>query len=341
MGGFYGLPATPATARPCGRFCASALPTFNRAVLPPQPRSPIRPGLFKVINLLLLAIAGLTALAGFAAWIWLLAVAFRRSPGWGFLVLFIPPAGLVFAITFWDEARRPFLAGTAAAVVTALLVVGVTVSTGRSIQRQLKLEMSKAQAEADAELVRQQRASPQRVRRRPPPPREAPPVASVLRREEPPSTDPESRPEAPVEEVEAPPEQSEEVDTGGGPALATEAPPLAREDAPEPEETQPAPAETEAAGEVAEPRSSSRGGRLPTAPPGRPTERGLRSVSLSDASHYVGRRVIVETREGRRERGRLLAIRGNRLEFRSYPGGGELTFTLPRDRIAVLLVEPD
>ena len=53
------------------------------------------------------AIAGLINLVGF---IWLVIVGFQRSVLWGILIfLFSPLAAIIFAITNWFDAKKPFL----------------------------------------------------------------------------------------------------------------------------------------------------------------------------------------------------------------------------------------
>jgi hypothetical protein len=56
----------------------------------------------------------------FAAVIWLIVVAFKTSLGWGFATLFLPGAGIVFAILNWQVAKKPFLTSVASVVVTFL-----------------------------------------------------------------------------------------------------------------------------------------------------------------------------------------------------------------------------
>jgi hypothetical protein len=41
--------------------------------------------------------------------LWFLSVAFRFGVLWGLLCLFVPFAALIFLITHWDDAKRPFL----------------------------------------------------------------------------------------------------------------------------------------------------------------------------------------------------------------------------------------
>jgi len=52
----------------------------------------------------------LLGLVCFAAYVWLVVVAFKHSAGWGVLVLlFSPITAIVFAIKFWPEPKKPFL----------------------------------------------------------------------------------------------------------------------------------------------------------------------------------------------------------------------------------------
>jgi hypothetical protein len=52
----------------------------------------------------------LLGLVCFAAYVWLVVVAFKHSAGWGVLVLlFSPITAIVFTIKFWPEPKKPFL----------------------------------------------------------------------------------------------------------------------------------------------------------------------------------------------------------------------------------------
>lgn len=52
--------------------------------------------------------------------IWLLVVAFKESIGWGICCLLIPFASLVFVITHWPIAKKPFLYSLVGAVVAGI-----------------------------------------------------------------------------------------------------------------------------------------------------------------------------------------------------------------------------
>lgn len=70
---------------------------------------------------LVMVFAGLGAMLCFQ--IWLTVVAFMVRWWWGLVVFFVPCGGLVFAITNWQVAKKPFLAG----VVCLALAVGMFV----------------------------------------------------------------------------------------------------------------------------------------------------------------------------------------------------------------------
>ena len=59
--------------------------------------------------------------------IWLLVVAFRESLGWGLCSLLLPIVSLVFAITHWDDAKKPFLTNL---VGVAVVIVGILLKAG-------------------------------------------------------------------------------------------------------------------------------------------------------------------------------------------------------------------
>lgn len=66
----------------------------------------------------------LLSLVAVAAFIWLVVVAFKRSVLWGLLVLFLSPiTAIVFAIKFWQESKKPFLAYIGSSVVSFALII--------------------------------------------------------------------------------------------------------------------------------------------------------------------------------------------------------------------------
>ena len=60
------------------------------------------------IGALMMALTGLGAVL---CLIWLARVAFMVRWWWGPVVVFVPFGGLIFAITNWQVAKRPFLTG--------------------------------------------------------------------------------------------------------------------------------------------------------------------------------------------------------------------------------------
>lgn len=59
----------------------------------------------EILGLLLVIVGGIGCFIG---WIWILLVAFQESILWG-LGCFIPIIALIFVVTHWEEAGKPFL----------------------------------------------------------------------------------------------------------------------------------------------------------------------------------------------------------------------------------------
>jgi hypothetical protein len=80
---------------------------------------------------ILMPLAGIVAAVGF---IWLLVVAFRNSALWGVLVfLFSPIGAIVFAIRYWNEAKRPFLVYLGSCVSLVLLAFSMVLFVGNEM----------------------------------------------------------------------------------------------------------------------------------------------------------------------------------------------------------------
>lgn len=88
-----------------------------------------------ILTMVLLALGGLI---GFAAWIWLLVVAFRVSTGWGLLIFFLGWTWIpiiIFAVKFWDLAKKPIILSavsiliSGAAYLIAVFVIGTNLES--------------------------------------------------------------------------------------------------------------------------------------------------------------------------------------------------------------------
>jgi hypothetical protein len=58
------------------------------------------------IGFVLMIVGGIVA---FGSGIWLLVVAFQESPLWGLGCIVVPFVSLVFVISHWEDAQKPFL----------------------------------------------------------------------------------------------------------------------------------------------------------------------------------------------------------------------------------------
>jgi hypothetical protein len=72
---------------------------------------------------LILLILGIAI--GAVGGIWLLVKAFQAGVLWGLGSLFVPLVSLIFVITHWQEAKKPFLVNVAG---VALMIAGVVLS---------------------------------------------------------------------------------------------------------------------------------------------------------------------------------------------------------------------
>jgi hypothetical protein len=88
-----------------------------------------------ILTTILLALGGLI---GLVAWIWLLVVAFRVSPGWGLLIFFLSWTWIpviVFAVKYWDLAKKPIIlyavcfGVSAVAYLVAVFVIGMNLDS--------------------------------------------------------------------------------------------------------------------------------------------------------------------------------------------------------------------
>jgi hypothetical protein len=86
--------------------------------------------------------------------IWMLVIAFRTGVLWGLAVLFVPFAVLVFAITHWDECKKPFLLqlGTSvAAFMLIFLTVGAAVGEAADMAAEEQARMSASEKSQDVD----------------------------------------------------------------------------------------------------------------------------------------------------------------------------------------------
>lgn len=60
----------------------------------------------EILGLLLMMVGGIGCLIG---GIWFLIVAFQESVVWGLACMFIPFVSLIFLVTHWEDAGKPFL----------------------------------------------------------------------------------------------------------------------------------------------------------------------------------------------------------------------------------------
>lgn len=75
-----------------------------------------------------IALIAIGAIGGLAAGIWLVAIAFRESIGWGIACLLGIPA-IAFVVRYWEDVKTPFVYSLVGCFVAVTGVVGYSVSS--------------------------------------------------------------------------------------------------------------------------------------------------------------------------------------------------------------------
>lgn len=73
---------------------------------------------------------GIFAVVGVVASCWIIYLGFKESTLWGLVCLFVPLGKFLFAITHWDDTKKPFLIQIGM-VVAALLFLSVSTTLSR------------------------------------------------------------------------------------------------------------------------------------------------------------------------------------------------------------------
>jgi hypothetical protein len=101
----------------------------------------------ETLGFIIVAILGLVALLSF---IWLIVIAFKKSVWWGLAVLLFPIAAIIFAVLHWRKSKTPFLTNTVSGIAFIVLLVYMTVSTGRLEMLRTVLEFELGESEVQA-----------------------------------------------------------------------------------------------------------------------------------------------------------------------------------------------
>lgn len=276
------------------------------------------------------SILGLAALVNLIGFLWLVVTGFKRSVLWGLLVfLFSPLTAVIFALTNWFDARKPFVVY----IVSLLLMVGTGVymysEVGTENMQKLSSRLQSGEIRPDEAMRLIEKAILQ-----------AGPVD--LFKEEPETIAPDST------------DKTADVQTGvlagptAEPVMETE--PAVPADAEVPVQAQvdtqdDTPQETDTTAATAPP---------PPPPPAYPTpdrivpdplavrkeprpEDSLQ-ISLDKAGSYVGRYLIVEMKNGSQQRGLLARVDGKRLVLNRKLYGGNMEYPLYTSQIKSIRV---
>lgn len=282
------------------------------------------------------SILGLAALMNLIGFLWLVVTGFKRSVLWGLLVfLFSPLTAVIFALTNWFDARKPFVVY----IVSLLLMVGTGVymysEVGTENMQKLSSRLQSGEIRPDEAVRLIEKAILQ-----------AGPVD--LFREEPETIAPESI------------DKAADVQTGvlaGATGSITEpameAEPAVPADAPSEVPVQ-AQVDTQQDDTPQETDTTAATAPPPPLPPAYPTpdrivpdplavrkeprpEDSLQ-ISLDKAGSYVGRYLIVEMKNGSQQRGLLARVDGKRLVLNRKLYGGNMEYPLYTSQIKSIRV---
>ena len=112
-----------------------------------------------MVPILLLLLAFIT----FVTFIWLVVAAFKKSPLWGFLVLFLSPiTAIIFGIKNWKDAKIPFLAYILSNTVSVVFLLSMAFLMGgiglEEFQKaQQEFELGTAQPQQQPQVVVRQK----------------------------------------------------------------------------------------------------------------------------------------------------------------------------------------
>ena len=281
------------------------------------------------------SILGLAALVNLIGFLWLVVTGFKRSVLWGLLVfLFSPLTAVIFALTNWFDARKPFVVY----IVSLLLMVGTGVymysEVGTENMQKLSSRLQSGEIRPDEAVRLIEKAISQ-----------AGPVD--LFREEPETIAPEST------------DTTADVQTGvlagatgptAEPVMETE--PAVPADAPS---EVPVEAQADTQNDLSqETDTSAAAAPSPPPPPAYPTRDRIvpdplavrkeprpedsLQISLDKAGSYVGRYMIVEMKNGSQQRGLLARVDGKRLVLNRKLYGGNMEYPLYTNQIKSIRV---
>ena len=257
-------------------------------------------------HLLFLLIAGLL---NFAAFIWLLITAFKRSIVWGLLVFFFSPlTALLFAITNWYDAKKPFLAYLLTTILMLIpIYMMMSAANLQNVQRVQEL--------VDSGEIQENEA-----------------VEYLL------------NPEL-LEERERAKEQAESgivVDEAGEPvpgALTSDTAITGVENSDQQAVEQKADVETEVIVEEKEPSPYPKTGEVKPDPLQVKKKEAVKDsvkVSVSKIGNYKGRYFIVTTKSGTQHRGILVSNTDSRIVLERKIYGGTFTYKILKSKIKTI-----
>lgn len=262
------------------------------------------------------SVLGLIALAAF---VWLVVLAFKRHLGWGLAVLFLSPvSATIYAIKYWDRAKKPFLlyvttmvasvglAFYAFAAAGGMRMVKAAYQVREGIQNQtLTQEQAEEFMESSLDFI-EKTAQSQEERQQ---------VAEIRKHLEPPepgsAKTTQHQDSQPLERMSQAYESQPQQEQGIGPQTAA------------------------VTGGSSFPESAPR----TPAPGSQGSEHKV--ISPAQAKNYIGARVILTGINDVPQECKLIGVSGDTLQFERRFGNGKISFNYKAKNIESLHVLPD
>lgn len=271
-------------------------------------------------------------LANLIAFFWLVIVGFRRHWGWGLAVFFVPFALLVFAIMYWEDAKKPFLLYLVTTIVIVYQVVNLGMMQGEALLQQAE-QASQSSVFGDSSEIDQARLAAQLAMQQIESMHNAGLISDAemaqLREEY--ERDMEALGGDTTDYQETASSVGSGIDTGfieEGEIAAdvVEAAPVVEE-----------PAMTEAL--AGEPEAGTSVAKItPTKPKPKVKKQRIGKIDVSEATRYIGRKVIVTDKSGRTRLATLSGSSHGQLEFQRRMRTGAMTFHVHKNDITNLVL---
>ncbi len=269
------------------------------------------------------------ALLNLVAFFWMVIVGFRRHWGWGLAVLLVPFALLVFAIMYWEDAKKPFLLYLVTTIVLVYQIVSVAANQGAALLQDPKQSTDTASSVfGDRSQIDQARAAAAMAMQQ----IEAMHRAGLIGDEE--LAQLRAEHDANMAALGYDSEDTPDLDFAEPVDEGDVAGEVAEVSRAQPTESLPPADQEEQPDTVAKISPPA-----PTAPKAKPKPRRTGKIDVSEAHRFIGRQFIVTDKNQRTRLATLSAVSDGKLEFQRRMRTGALTFSVYKNDITNLVLK--